>query len=258
MGNRVAVTCSTTSLAVVLAPAVVAPAWAADAKASSDEWRFGIGTGFSSFSLDGDLGFATSVGGLIQDIDLSNSETSDLVQSGFGLGGFARNEQWTILWSAGQQTLEDQDSGLDAKWDRTQAEIAAVYKIGVMGANSFGVLFGARYTRHDWDIKTRGPGSRELSGRGLDRRDPRRHSPTSVCGKVVLEQSGGLWIRRFQDGTTFASTNLTWQPFVHWAFNLSAQILDTNFGDKSDINKSDFYYYDVKQPQFGVGFAYVW
>ncbi len=255
MDNRGSVTFSTRSLAVVFA-LMVGPAWA-DAKQSGDEWKFGIGTGFSSFSLDGDLGFATSLGGVIQDIDLSNSETSDLVQSGFGLAGFARNEQWTILWSAGQQTLEDQDSGLKAKWDRTQAEIAAVYKIGEMGANSFGVLFGARYTRHDWDIKTRGL---------VTVNSPDEDWTDAILGVThqLRFAEGWSWNNRADygfggsEGTTFASTNLTWQPFVHWAFNVSAQYLDTKFGDKSDINKSDFYYYDVKQPQFGIGFAYVW
>ncbi len=111
MGNRCPVTCSRISLATALFVLMVAPAWAADAQSSGDEWVLGVGTGFSSFSLDGDLGFATSAGGTIRGIDLSNDETSDLVESGFGLAGFARNPQWTILWSAGTQTLEDQERG---------------------------------------------------------------------------------------------------------------------------------------------------
>ena len=238
-----------------LVTALAAPTRAAES--SSGDWRFGIGTGFSSFSLDGDLGFATSAGGLIQDIDLSNSETKDLVQSGFGLGGFARNEQWTILWSAGQQSLEDEDSSIDAKWDRTQAEIAAVYKVATLNANSFGVLFGARYTRHDWDIKT---------GGAVTVNSPDEDWTDAIIGLTheLTFAERWSWTNRVDygfggsDGTTFASTTLNWRPFEHWAFNVSGQFLDTKFGDKSDINKSDFYYYDVKQPQFGVGFAYVW
>ena len=94
---------------------------------AAGEWHYGIGTGLSSFGLDGDLGFATPVGGRIENIDLDNSETSDMLDSALGVNAFATNGEWQVLLSYNTVTLEDNDSNLRAKWDRTNAELAAVY-----------------------------------------------------------------------------------------------------------------------------------
>ena len=46
---------------------------------AQDEWKFGIGTGFGSNGLEGDLGFATSGGGVIADVDLDASGVVDIL-----------------------------------------------------------------------------------------------------------------------------------------------------------------------------------
>ena len=103
---------------------------------AQDEWHFGIGTGFGTLALDGDIGFR----GFKGDIDLDNSETSDLVESAFGLAGFASKGNWAILWSAGSLTLEDDDKGLEAEWDRVAVELAGVYSFVNSERNRLGYL----------------------------------------------------------------------------------------------------------------------
>ena len=76
---------------------------------AQEDWVFGIGTGSSSLTIDGDIGF----GSIKTDIDLDNA--SDYAKSGFGLAGFASKGNWAILWSAGSLTLEDDDKGLEAE-----------------------------------------------------------------------------------------------------------------------------------------------
>ena len=114
----------------------------------------GIGTGLSSFGLDGELGFNTPGGGRIENIDLDNSETSDMLDSALGVNAFTRRR---VASPAVLQysSLEDNDSNLRAKWDRTNAELAAVYNFAKTGSSTWGVLAGLRYTDHEWDISSR-------------------------------------------------------------------------------------------------------
>ena len=88
---------------------------------AQDSWKFGLGTGFFSMAIDGDIAFADS--GVLE-IDLDNSDTSDLMESAFGFGGYAAKGKWRILYSLGRLTLEDDDGGLTAEWDRDQVEVA--------------------------------------------------------------------------------------------------------------------------------------
>ena len=123
---------------------------------AADEWRFGIGTGFSSYSLDGDVGFATPAGGVIADLDLDNSDTSDMMDSAFGFGAFATRGDWTFNFSFKTITLEDSDSGFKIEWDRTEYEAFAAYQFAVTGNHRWGVLAGVRGTDHDWTFKAPG------------------------------------------------------------------------------------------------------
>ena len=33
---------------------------------------------------------------------------------------------------------------------------------------------------------------------------------------------------------------------------------NTEFGESGDIGQDDFYFYDIEEPAFGLGFAYTW
>jgi hypothetical protein len=227
------------------------------ALAAEDGWRFGLGSGFTSFSLDGDIGFPTTGGGVIESIDVSNSDTSDMLQSAFGVNGFAARDEWTIVFAFGRVSLKDKDAGLSAKWDKTQAEVSAVYQFASFGNNRFGAQLGVRYTKHDWDLN---------GGALTGIESPNEDWTDAIIGLTHALPLSDAWTWRSaanygfggSDGTTFVQTGLLWQPHEHWRFNVDARYLDTKYGDKSDINKSDFYYYDVKEPAFGIGFMYVW
>jgi len=226
------------------------------AAAAEDQWHFGIGTGFNSFPLDGKVGFATdNQGGVIEDIDVSNSDTRDYLQSAFGLGGFARKGPWTINLSGGRIELDDSDSGLDVNWKNTNVEGTVVYNFATVGRNHFGVLAGARYTKHDWDIDS-----------ATDSADPDEDWTDALVGLTHMLPFSEKWSWSSRvdygfggsEGTWNATTGVNWQPWQHWVFNANVKYLKTEYGEKNNINKSDFYYYDVDQPSFGLGFLYVW
>ncbi len=222
---------------------------------AQDKWRFGIGTGIASFSLDGDIGFPTPGGGVVFNVDLDNGDTSDLLESAFGLGGFAAKGKWKILYSFGTVTLEDSSGLLIAEWDRTQAELAGVYTFAKTGKHAWGVLFGARYTKHEWMFTT-----------------------AMITALVDEDWTDGLlgithavpfgskwsWSNRLDAGfgdsesSIMLKTSINLRVGQHWLFNFSVAAKSIEFGDIADIANSDFYLYDVDEPTVGLGFMYLW
>ena len=226
--------------------------------AAAGDWHFGIGTGISSFSLDGDLGFATPRGGFIRDIDLSNDETSDLVDSAMGANAIASNGRWDILLSYGTVKLEDGNSDLEAEWDRTSGEFAVVYNFAQICNHTWGILAGVRYTEHEWTI---------TSPTGVfPKVKPDEDWTDGIVGLSHVMQINKHWMWRNRIDAGFgdteeaylASTALVWHPLDHWQFNLNARYMSTDFGDDKDINDQDFYRYDVDETSFGIGGMFVW
>jgi hypothetical protein len=217
---------------------------------AQDEWHFGIGTGFGTLALDGDLGFRNFKG----DIDLDNSETSDLVESAFGLGGFASKGNWAILWSAGSLTLEDDDGGLEAEWDRVAVELAGVYSFVKNERNNLGFLFGVRYIDHDWDFRFRG------STISVD------ENWTDVIVGLTYTLSFAEkwgWSSRIDvgfgdsEGTFLVKTGLDWHFAKHWMLSgyIKNMAVDFENGSRGD---SDFYLYDVDETGGGIGIMVIW
>ena len=224
---------------------------------AADDWKFGIGTGFTSFSLDGDIGFATPNmpgPGLIFDVDLDNGDTADLVESGLGVSGFAANGPWKILYSVGRVTLEDDDGGLEAEWDRIQAEISAVYNFARTGNHNWGVLFGVRYVEHEWEFSG-------LVDANTD--DDWTDAIIGITHAVPLG-SGFAWANRISAGvgdsesSAFVSSSVNWSATEHFVLNLTLSYRQEEFGDEDDIADDDFYYYDMEEPAVGIGFMYTW
>ncbi len=219
---------------------------------AQDEWHFGIGTGFGTLALDGDLGFR----GFKRDIDLDNSETSDLVESAFGLGGFASKGNWAILWSAGTLTLEDDDKGLEAEWDRVAVELAGVYSFVNSERNRLGVLFGVRYIDHDWDFRLSGvSGSVEIDESWTD-------AIVGLTYTLKFAQKWG-WASRIDagfgdsEGTFLVKTGLDWHFAKHWQASVHVKNMAVDFenGSRGD---SDFYLYDVDETGAGLGIMVIW
>lgn len=227
------------------------------AMAAHDGWHFGVGTGLRSLNLDGDIGFATANGGVIADVDLDNGDTADMFESAFGLAGFAAKGPWKFSAGAATLTLEDKDAGLDAEWDRVQAHAEVEYTFAMVGKNRFGVLGGVRYNDHDWRFKNQN--TSESSKAEEDWTD-------AVIGAThaLPFAENWTWVNRADygfggsEGTFHISTGANWKPFNNWVFNGSVSYMDVEYGDKDDINDSDFYYYDAKETTIGLAFMYVW
>jgi hypothetical protein len=245
--------CGIVGSALLLSAAALAPA----VNAAEDRWSFGIGTGLSSLSLDGDVGFATPSGGVIGDFDLDNGDTADMFESAFGAGGFANKGRWTIHAKFATLTLEDDNRDFDAKWDRTFGEFAVEYMLGKAGNHAFGVIAGVNYTKHEWDFKNKE--TREK----LSPDDDWTDAMIGVTHRLPLGKEWS-WSNRIDyaggdsEGTFNATTSLNWKPFTHWIFNVGLGYRDVEFGDEGDIDDNDFYYYDTDETTISLGFLYVW
>jgi hypothetical protein len=262
MSKRISLAPCLALLGILAAPASAeAPSALFSQGNEGSGWRFGIGTGLSSFSLDGELGVATSEGGVIGDIDLDNSDTRDLVESGFGLVGMAINGPWAILASIGTVTLEDSDRFLDAEWERSRMELLVGYRVLEWGSSQFSVVGGVRNIGHDWDIELRNPVPPDASVPDVD-----EDWTDMVVGAAHTMPIADrwLWSNRLDMGfgdteeSLSAATTVQWMPFANWAFNASIRFTKLEVGQASDIDDSDFYYYDVDEPFFGIGFLYLW
>jgi hypothetical protein len=245
------------------------------ASADNTGWHYGIGTGFSSFSVNGDVGVPVTVkgnvpvgavppAGIVADVDLNNKETSDLTDSAAGLAAFAANEDWTVMASFSTLSLKDQDNRFDAEWDKTQAEFIVAYNFARVSCNTFAVQLGARYVEHDWSADV---GRIPVTGGTVRMSSDVDDNWTDVVvGLMHTRPLAKGWVWRNManygfggsEGTVFAQTSVIWKPLEHWAFNLNARYLSTEYGDKGDLGDNDFYYYNADEPAVGLGVNFVW
>ena len=225
---------------------------------AQDEWHFGIGTGLATLALDGDIGFRSFKG----DIDLDNSETSDLVESAFGLAGFASKGNWVILWSAGSLTLEDDDKGLEADWDRVAVELAGVYSFVNSERNRLGVLFGVRYMDHDWDFDGSLPSPGGPVSVSADVDESWTDAIIGLTYTLSFAEKWG-WSSRIDagfgdsEGTFQVKTGLDWHFAKHWQVSAYVKSMSVDFetGSQGD---SDFYLYDVDETGGGLSIMVIW
>lgn len=214
-----------------------------------DKWKFGIGIGLSSLALDGDIGFPGAAASV--PVDLSNSDTSDLIKSGFGAAGFARKGKWSILYKAGRLTLEDDDAGVDAEWDRDQVEVLGGYNFAQTGKHSWGALFGVRYVGHEWKVKA--PVVVDIDEGWTDGVIGLTHfMPISEkwSWSNRLDVSGGD-----SEGTGSFSTAFNWRVAKSWSLAFSAKMQSLEFEEGSP-GDPDWYLYDVDETSIGVGVTY--
>lgn len=240
-----------------LSAAITGLSFAPASHAQSDDWRFGIGTGLSSLALDGDIGFAGENGGQVEGIDLDNGDTADMFESAFGFAAFANKGAWKINIGYATLTLEDSESTFDAKWDKAKAHLEVEYNFAVTGNHRWGVVGGVQMTDHDWDLTDKTTGYKA---------SPDEDWTDAVIGLThnVPIAKNWSWSNRVDygfgdsEGSFGAKTAVNWKPFEHWVFNGSLAYYSVEFGDKDDIDKSDFYYYDVDETVIGLGFMYIW
>ena len=226
-------------------------------QAAQDEWSFGIGTGLRSLALDGDVGFATGAGGVIEDMDLDNGDTADMFESAFGFASFANKGPWTIRLSYATLTLEDDNSNFDAEWDKAHGELSVEYTFANTGSHRFGVIGGVSYTDHEWEFQDK------VTREKLEPEDDWTDGLIGLTHNMPFNQHWS-WSNRVDynfgdsEGGYMVSTAVNWKPGDNWVFNFGLSYEDVEYGDDGDINDNDFYYYDVEETTIGVGFMYTW
>lgn len=229
----------------------------------AQDWEFGIGTGFYGLNFDGDGGFNTVLSGpIVYEVDLDSSDTQDLLESAFGLGGYARNGRWTITWNFGQLELEDDVpavvggtlGNLDATFTKTDAKLALEYQFAQLGEHRWGILGGFRYTKHEWEGDFDVAGVPTASGK-LD--ENWTDFIVGITHAYPLSQSF-IWSSRLDygggdsEGTVFFDTGLTWRFADSWTARLYGSITQHDF-EEGDIGDPDFFFYDTDE--FGAGIS---
>jgi hypothetical protein len=247
------------ALTFALAPAAVA----------KDEWEFGIGTGFFGLNIDGDAGISTiqdfpgAPAGtpLLLDASLEFDEVRELLESAFGLGGFAAKGKWVIQYSFAQMELEDDISGATdggvpvaagLTFTGSGAEVTAAYRFAVTGKHAWSVLGGARYTKHEYDFDL-------TIGAATLARDIDQDWTDVLVGLTHGNQLSmkWTWSNRLDggfggsEGTYFFNSSANWQFAKSWALGLYGQIMSIEF-ENDDPGDPDWYLYDAEE--FGVGF----
>lgn len=76
------------------------------------KWFFGVGTGMTAQNVQGDQGLTTANFGSIQgEVDLDPEEFKDLMQTAFGLGGYATDGTWLLQGTFARFELGGEPSG---------------------------------------------------------------------------------------------------------------------------------------------------
>ncbi len=236
---------------------------ALSASIQAQDWRYGIGTGPGAISVEGDQGFNTTIFGPVElDIDLNAEDTSDLMESAFGLGGYASNGTWTISGGFGTLTLQGKASNgitsLDNEFEITTGELMVGYNVSRTESLSIDLLGGVRYMNHDLSAEV-------TQGETKIKRNVENDWTDALVGISfgVPLNDNWAWNTRFDagfggsEGTYSANTGLVWRFTEGWSatFYAKVQAIEFEEGNKGD---SDWYLYDMDETTLGLTILYNW
>jgi hypothetical protein len=229
------------------------------ASVASAEWHYGIGTGLTALNVQGDVGLNVRPGGVgpVQfDVDLEPDDISDLMETAFGLGGYATDGTWMIKASSGFMELRDGTSKTLPNGVRVDGELffettLAELSVGYSCHRSENIVvtpyIGARYMNHEVGADFTVAGNEHSRSVEYDWADARVGVAIDVplCEKLVWGTSveagfGG------SDGTYQGDTGVMWVISQHWATRLGFKYAAVDFenGEKGD---DDWYLYDVEE-----------
>ncbi len=266
---------STVTKIAVMAICAVSLIGASDANAQQKKkWFFGLGTGFTFMNAEGDQGLHTALFGPVQaKIDLDPSDFRDLMETGFGLGGYATDGTWLIKGAFGFVKLGGEPSGSlpagvgggtytsDFFFKITFGELTAGYTAyrSMNKKFSFTPYAGFRYMKHELgsDLSiTQGATTTALS-RNLD-----NNWADFLIGSSIGYVLSPKWTWSAgadagfggSEGTYSFNTAVTWKV-KHFSFSTNFKYAAIEFvnGAKGD---ADWYLYDANEFGAGIGILY--
>jgi hypothetical protein len=226
------------------------------------DWSFGIGTGIFGLNIDGDVGMDTIAGPVEIEVDLEAGDTMDLMESGFGLGGYATDGKCMIKYSIGTLELEGKEStyitainntvSAEVNYQADSAEVSVGYPVYRTPSVIVSLDGGVRYTAHEVSTNvtiTGGPSAnKKIDEKWTD----------VFIGTTVTVPFTKKWIWNTSanaaaggsDGTYMGSTGVTWRFLENWSGTLFAKYTAVKYENRSK-GHSKWYYYDVDE--FGLG-----
>lgn len=236
------------------------------------EWHFGIGTGLSLLSVNGDQGFNSALAGPIKfKVKLDPEDFNDMTKSAIGFGGYATDGTWLIQYIYSNLELEDTSStylplidttaAIKINFTTTVAELTASYPIYDNPSFNLLVDAGARYTKHEFDNSLRLTGTvNGFSTRKFDQ--GWTDALIGITVNVPLSEQW-TWDNRANvafgesDGTYSVQTRVTWRFHKNWSTSLHAKYVSVNF-ENGSMGDSDWYLYEADEKALGLNILFNW
>ena len=243
--------------------------------ANAKKWFYGLGTGFTFMNAEGDQGLHTPLFGPIQaEIDLDPSDFSDLMETAFGLGGYATDGTWMIQYSFGFIKLGGEPSGSlpagagggtftsDLFFEITIGEFTVGYTAYRSKDKkfSFTPYAGARYMKHELgaDLSITQGATTSAFSLNVD-----NNWTDFLIGSSIGYVLSPKWTWNAQadagfggsEGSYSFKTGLSWKGLKHFSFspNFKYSAIEFENGVKGDV---DWYLYDANE--FGGGLSVVY
>ncbi len=239
------------------------------------KWFFGLGTGMAFNNAKGDQNLnTTSFGPIETEVDMDPSDFKDLMETGFGLGGYATDGTWIIQASFGKIKLGDDPSGslpADVGGGTFSSDfffetIVGEFTVGHTAFRSKDMRFsltpyaGARYIKHELglDLSVTQGTSKVSVSEDVDQNWTDvllgtsvgyRFSPQVTWSAQVDAGFGG------SDGTYTFKTSLSWKPLKQVSLGPNFKYSKIKYENESK-GDSDWYLYDAKEWGAGFGVLY--
>ena len=230
------------------------------------EWNFGVGTGLFRLNVDGDIGFHTNLQGPVElDVDLDPDDIDDLMETAFGLAGYATDGTWMIQYSLSQlelegdsrTTLSDGSLYSDLNFEMMGGELTVGFPVAATDRITLRAHCGVRYTKHDWDseVTVVEGGTTTRLNRDID--ESWADILFGMSADVVLAEKwtwNSLVNAGFggSEGTYLVSTGVSWRFFEHWSAALYGKYTAVEYENEEE-GDPDWYLYDVDE--FGAGLS---
>lgn len=236
------------------------------AQTSDSEWKFGLGTGLFRLHIEGDVGFTTDIAGARKfDVDLDPDDISDLMETAFGLGGYATNGKLFIDYSISYLKLEDKTSSKDGvvtqaelKYEVSGAEVMIGYPVYKSSRGTILLHGGLRYTKHDISINM-------IISDTASEKDLNHSWVDGLIGvSTIMPLCETItWNNRLNagyggsDGTYQVYSGLKWRFYKHWSATLFGRYTDVDFEDGNRGDKN-WYSYDANEYGLGLNILFHW